>query len=235
MNIRTPILKIWLRATGCILVFLVLGGCMQKNIHVRSRGECFTTTNKNVMSDLLQFDGMYVCIYGAVRVVPHGVYYQTPINEDALTPYGGKITLPISYGDGVRANMKDGDFFKYSGYLTISKDSNCSGNVCYAAQLNDSRVAGSNAWQYKEFNELLYQSLDNKNIPSHLINTIKKDYRKNPWREGYNEIGLIDAFRDANNQKRYLMFSITYVSDIYVVYEVNEENKISGRFLLSQW
>lgn len=90
-------------------------------------------------------------------------------------------------------------------------------------------------WRYQDFNEQDYQRITTNDASGELIKTITKDYESNPWRENYTEIRLNRVLLDRDTRKKYLKFSISYVSDIYIIYEVTEDGVVDDKFLLSQW
>ena len=107
--------------------------------------------------------------------------------------------------------------------------------LALSACQTSSEVLKDVPWQYQKFNEHNYQRLSIDSVSDKLVKRVMKNYKYNPSQEQYSEIGLIKVLQDEKTHKKYLKFSISYVSDIYVVYEVTENDSLSDKFLLSQW
>lgn len=96
---------------------------------------CIDTRQDNIREVLLANESQRVCIRGPLRVAPHRLYFNTR-GDDETSLYGGKIFLPMSYADGLRADLVDKNVYEYEGVLRISKNSNCSTDSCFVYYLD---------------------------------------------------------------------------------------------------
>ena len=92
-----------------------------------------------------------------------------------------------------------------------------------------------NSWNYKTYDLQTLQRMNYKNISSQLISSIKTDYEKKPKDSSYTDLQIFAAFKEEVSGMTFLMFDILYVSDITVVYEVDGNGNIVGKFLQSSW
>jgi len=90
-------------------------------------------------------------------------------------------------------------------------------------------------WKYQKETLQGFEKIATSQFTDRTIEKIKSDYFNDPGETGYETIELGQAFYDPSKDEYHLKFLITYVSDIYAVYVVDDEQNLLRRYLLSEW
>lgn len=98
-------------------------------------------------------------------------------------------------------------------------------------------------WVNKDFDSTSLKDYDFSKLPANTLNMVIDDFKKNPYtvkldahgvENKFSDIEIEMAFASCEGNKIYLLFSIVWVSDIYVVYEL-DDFEIRSKYTTSAW
>lgn len=99
------------------LIFISIGcfSCISTGPRV-----CFDAKMENLYSTLSPYDGKDICVSGELLIGTHSRFFETRYSNIAL-PYGGDITLTLTYDEASALNLTTGDIFEAVGTLEIKQ------------------------------------------------------------------------------------------------------------------
>lgn len=95
---------------------------------IDQESSCYELSNPEAKEQLLKLDGKVVCVAGKLTLEPHEVYFALGNNSGSdpeLFFLGNRqpnrVYLDMRFGEALRAGLLDGQFYSFSGLLSVEK------------------------------------------------------------------------------------------------------------------